>query len=100
VPNAALRFRPADLPVDDMLQRARDGAMAANSESINLPGMPGRVFVLGSDAQLTLVPLRLGASDGRTTEVLAGALAEGHAVVIGAAPSGSTAPRQVGFRLL
>ena len=45
------------------------------------------MFVLGRDGQ-PLIPLRLGITDGRMTEVLAGDLTEGQAVITG--PRGCT----------
>jgi HlyD family secretion protein len=50
------------------------------------------VFVLGRDGQPTLTPLRLGITDGRTTEVLAGDLTEGQAVITGPAGTPGSAP--------
>jgi HlyD family secretion protein len=98
VPNAALRFRPADWNEDEI--RPRLSSAAARSKAAEgLPGVPGRVFVVGSDGRLSPMPLRLGASDGRMTEVLAGELTEGHVVVTGAQQSGQ-ASRRKGFRLL
>jgi HlyD family secretion protein len=82
VPNTALRFRPADAPPLD-----------ANSSATAGPGVPGRVFVLGSSGEPVEVPLRLGATDGRITEVLAGELVEGQAVLTGTARATSRAER-------
>jgi HlyD family secretion protein len=86
VPNEALRFRPSDRP-----QPATEGAIARPPEPLpSQPGVSGQVFVLGRDNQLTSVPLRLGITDGRSTEVLAGEVAEGRAVVIGTASAGAS----------
>jgi HlyD family secretion protein len=82
VPNTALRFRPADAPPLD-----------ANLSATAGPGVPGRVFVLGSSGEPVEVPLRLGATDGRITEVLAGELVEGQAVLTGTARATSRAER-------
>jgi HlyD family secretion protein len=101
VPNAALRFRPPGQPVEEA-RPAMPVARAESAESTaNRPGVPGRVFVLDPDGQLRLVPLRLGITDGRTTEVLTGAVADGQAVIIGTAPSSGAdgAPRLAKFRL-
>ena len=85
VPNAALRWRPAGTadvqappdvpPAQQAVQqfRARIGGQAAS----------GRVYVL-EDGEPKPRDLRLGLSDGSTTEVLAGELAEGTEVIIGA----------------
>lgn len=69
VPNAALRFRPADQALDET------------------PGASGRVFIVGRDGQPVPVSLRPGITDGRMTEVLAGDLAEGQPVITGMAAS-------------
>jgi HlyD family secretion protein len=98
VPNTALRFRPADWDEDET--RAVVGrAVALSKAAGDLPGVPGRVFVVDGDGQPSAVRLRLGASDGRMTEVLAGELTEGRTVVTSAHQS-KPAPRRVGFRLL
>jgi HlyD family secretion protein len=81
VPNTALRFRPADLPIDE---GPRGGAVAAKSDqNIDMAGVAGRVFVIGSDGKPAPMPLRLGITDGRMTEVLAGTLTEGQSVITG-----------------
>jgi HlyD family secretion protein len=48
--------------------------------------------VLGRDGQPRLIPLRLGITDGRMTEVLAGDLTEGQAVITGPAAASESAP--------
>jgi HlyD family secretion protein len=95
VPNAALRFRPASLSVDEKQRGAAtrdDGALA------HPPGVPGRVFLLGPDGQPMPTPVWLGATDGRTTEIVAGELEEGQLVITGASPAAP--PQPAGFRLL
>jgi HlyD family secretion protein len=88
VPNAALRFRPAKgAPV----QKEGEGRVRPKGE-----GMRGTVFVLGSN-ELIPVPLILGASDGNRTQVLAGDLREGEAVVIDTASKVGTAGRSPGL---
>src|SRR5205823_2502476 len=75
VPNIALRFRPAELPIDEGPRDTQGGAVAAKGHHhIDMPGVAGRVFVVGSDGKPAPVPLRLGVTDGRMTEVLAGNL--------------------------
>jgi HlyD family secretion protein len=66
VPNAALKWRPRSVDV------------AADSE----PGRPGTVWV-EERGTVRPVKLRLGVIDGAWTEVLAGDLTEGRAVVTG-----------------
>jgi HlyD family secretion protein len=60
-------------------QRVRFDADAAAMQAAT----PGRVFVADADGTLRAVPVLLGLSDGRATEVLQGDLAEGQEVVIG-----------------
>ena len=76
---------------------AADGAQAA-------PGRPGRLYVLDANGQPTAQAVRLGVSDGATTELLvseqspqAGTLAEGAMVVTGVSvntgPARTNGPR-------
>jgi HlyD family secretion protein len=91
VPNTALRFRPAGQAVQDE-HAGPWGDVEAAGSSADEPGVPGRVFVLGRDGQPMLLPLRLGITDGRVTEVLAGDLSEGQAVITGRAAAPGSAP--------
>jgi HlyD family secretion protein len=61
-------------------------------------GQPGRVFVVAADGKAQAVPLRLGVTDGATTEVLSGALEPGREVIIGGGPP-AAAGQSRGFRL-
>ncbi|MCX7673577.1 MAG: efflux RND transporter periplasmic adaptor subunit [Thiobacillaceae bacterium] len=75
VPNEALRFRPLNpdgSPVKLEVRAREEG-----------PGIPGRVWVLAPDGQPRPVSLRLGVSDGKATEVLAGDLRAGTQVILG-----------------
>jgi HlyD family secretion protein len=79
VANEALRFRPTQnggAPVKSEI-RAREGG----------PGVPGRVWRL-VDGQPEAVPLRLGVSDGKMTEVLKGEVAEGTEIILGTEEAG------------
>jgi HlyD family secretion protein len=60
----------------------------------------GQVWVLGADDGPQPVSVRLGLSDGTSTEVLAGALGESQRVIIGS-DSAARSPAQTpgGFRL-
>jgi HlyD family secretion protein len=94
VPNVALRFRPTGAPRESVLAstpHADDGR--------NLPGVPGRVFIVAPDGQPIAVALRLGTTDGRMTEVLAGELAEGQAVIVGTSAASAEATAGRGLRL-
>jgi len=88
IPNASLRFRPAG-PVaavagasneNDGQRRARQPRAAAAE------GTNGRVYRLGPDGAPQAVPVRLGATDGSYTEMLAGDLKAGDALIVGGGP--------------
>ncbi|MBL8589292.1 MAG: HlyD family secretion protein [Methylobacteriaceae bacterium] len=54
-------------------------------------GQPGRVFIVGADGEPQATALTLGATDGATTEILSGSLAEGQEVIVGGSgPKAST----------
>jgi HlyD family secretion protein len=52
-------------------------------------GLPGRVYVLDGENRPQPVALRVGVTDGSFTELVAGDLAEGHAVVVVGGPRGA-----------
>jgi HlyD family secretion protein len=78
VPNAALRWRPADAeaPADLPKTRPRDRRSS--------------VYVL-DDGEPKAVEVQLGLNDGSSTEILGEALAEGAEVIVGVAARGSGA---------
>jgi HlyD family secretion protein len=80
VPNAALRFRTRSDVTQE--QKAPLRTLPSDGTEDN-PAQAGGVFVLGEDGEPKLVALRLGITDGRTTEVLAGKLSEGQRVITG-----------------
>jgi HlyD family secretion protein len=95
VPNAALRFRPANT-ADDAGAPARPaagptGAGGSGSRGGRDGAGVGRVWVLGPSGAPTPVRVRTGISDGAMTEVLGGALREAQNVVVG--PAGGAATR-------
>ena len=57
-------------------------------------GTPGRVYVLDEDGSPKPVPLRLGVTDGSYTEVVAGDLQAGAAVIVGGGPRSDAASRR------
>ncbi|HTP45788.1 MAG TPA: efflux RND transporter periplasmic adaptor subunit [Casimicrobiaceae bacterium] len=73
VPNAALRYRPADAA--EVAARAKPPARAE--------ARSGTAYVLEA-GKLRVVPVQTGISDGRVTEIVAGDLKDGDAVVVGA----------------
>ena len=77
VPNAALRWRPPG---------------AADAEGAPGQAGTGRVYVL-EDGEPRPRDVRLGLSDGSTTELVGGELAEGMEVVIGTAAAGRSASK-------
>lgn len=75
VPNEALRFRPLNPDGSPIKLEVR-----AREEG---PGIPGRVWVLGTDGKPSPVSLRLGVSDGKATEVLRGEVRAGMEIILG-----------------
>ena len=74
VPNEALRFRPTNpdgSPLKLEVKKREEG-----------PGIPGRVWVLGTDGNPAPLSLRLGVSDGKFTEVLKGEVKEGMEIIL------------------
>ena len=68
----------------------RRGGAPANPEA----GAPGRVYVLAEGGAPKAVSLRLGVSDGSTTEVLGGDVKEGTPVIVGGGPKTQSAQAQ------
>lgn len=115
VPNAALRFRPAEEAVGGSGRGsaaanaggagsggASPGGAAATGFAGAAQGLAGgrrpagggaaekgwqSVYRLGADGKLAKVPVRTGLSDGRFSEVLEGEIAAGDAIVVGLATS-------------
>ena len=81
IPNTALRYTPAGY-------QAPAASLAPPAEGRN-----ARVFVLDANGKPQVTSIAIGATDGRFTQVLSGALAQGQQVVIGsnAAAIGTTA---------
>ena len=95
VPNEGLRFRPLQpdgTPLKLEVKAREEG-----------PGIPGRVWILGPDAQPAPVSLRLGVSDGKTTEILKGEIQEGSTFILGyeegSEPKASRSTRPFGMGL-
>jgi HlyD family secretion protein len=98
VPNAALRFRPTQpktslmgpgLPLPGMGGGMRGGGTrgggAPKAATSGAPAQPDKkqesVYVQ-KDGVLTRLPVEVGASDGRRTEIVGGSLSQGASVVI------------------
>lgn len=91
VPNAALRFRPTEtLPRQE---RAATDAPRGKGESPS-----GTVYVL-ENGQAKPVRITVGITDSRYTEVIAGALKEGDAVIVEDRQPPAKAPSAPGMRL-
>ena len=92
VPNAALRFRPADVPKE---------AGAAKEKGKGKTSADQRVYIPGKDGKPAAVPVKTGVSDGTFTLVAEGGLKEGDVVIVGEAPrkknSASGSPPGMGF---
>jgi HlyD family secretion protein len=119
VPNAALRFKPAEPD-----KKAENAPKAASTATAPRPGMGagmdgggprggggqgggkgkkrdgqgGTVYVI-ADGALKAVPIQIGISDGRVTELLSGELKEGERVVIGENGDAGKKPSSVGMRM-
>jgi HlyD family secretion protein len=119
VPNAALRFKPAEPD-----KKAENAPKAASTATAPGPGMGagmdgggprggggqgggkgkkrdgqgGTVYVI-ADGALKAVPVQIGISDGRVTELLSGELNEGERVVIGENGDAGKKPSSVGMRM-
>jgi HlyD family secretion protein len=64
-------------------QRAKYEAMAGGPRGRGTTTTSGRVWVRGEDAKLKPVSLRLGLTDGTSTELVSGELKEGDEVIVG-----------------
>ena len=73
IPNQALRFRPGAVSALEP-RRNPTGSTAGGS---------GTVWVVSKDRQPTAVAVKLGANDGRSTELLDGSLSEGQELIVG-----------------
>ena len=112
VPNAALRFKPAE--ADEATADKGGEKPAAATGPGGAPrngnagdgkgrgkkreGNSGRVYVV-EGRTIKPVQVQIGITDNRNTEVLGGELKPGDTVVIGDAPSVATKPSSVGVRL-
>ena len=112
VPNAALRFKPAE--ADEATADKGGEKPAAATGPGGAPrngnagdgkgrgkkreGNNGRVYVV-EGRTIKPVQVQIGITDNRNTEVLGGELKPGDTVVIGDAPSVATKPSSVGVRL-
>ncbi len=82
VPNAALRYKPAN---DEKTADASHGRESAKHGG---DGFSGRVYLLKNGA-LSPVQLKLGITDNRNTEIVSGEIAEGDRIATGDAQNNS-----------
>ena len=106
VPNAALRFKPAD--ADEQANAAgapaatgsgnRNGGGEAKGRGRKRDGASGRVYVV-EGRTIRPVQVQIGITDSRNTEILGGELKAGDTIVVSEAPTAATKPSSVGMRL-
>jgi HlyD family secretion protein len=78
---------------DDQKKRYEELAADAQSARSAGGGGSGRIWVQAADGQPKAIPVRLGITDGTTTEIVAGEVAEGAEVIVGVATAAKpTAP--------
>lgn len=85
VPNEALRFRPVDadgIPIKLEVRVREEG-----------PGIPGRVWVVGKEGRPAPIVVRLGVSDGKSTEILKGEVREGMEIILALAEGAGKAKK-------
>lgn len=85
VPNESLRFRPLDadgVPIKLEVRGREEG-----------PGLPGRLWVLAGDGKPAPIRVRLGVSDGKSTEILKGEVKEGMEIILAMA-EGADKPKK------
>ena len=110
VPNAALRYKPADAAekkAENGTKSASTAAMAPGMDAAKAggdkkgkkrDGQSGTVYVLAGEA-IKSVSVQLGITDNRNTEIISGELQAGDRVVIGENTAGSGTPSSVGMRM-
>ncbi|MFT3963568.1 efflux RND transporter periplasmic adaptor subunit [Propionivibrio sp.] len=106
VPNAALRFKPAEADEPASGNGTQSGASggqgARNGEAKGRgkkrEGSSGRIYVV-EGRTIRPVQVQLGITDNRNTEIVGGDLKEGDTIVVSEAPTAATKPSSVGMRL-
>ncbi|MEI7455314.1 MAG: efflux RND transporter periplasmic adaptor subunit [Nitrosomonadales bacterium] len=86
VPNVALRFKPVEKAGAPVKPRSETGKPKEDKRD----GFSGRLYVL-RNGQLVAVPVKLGITDNRNTEILSGDIKAGDQIVTGDAQGGNTA---------
>ena len=89
VPNAALRFRPAEVDAASTKTKPPQGSAA---------GIDGIIYARQGN-KLRPVPVKVGISDGHVTEITAGSLTATDEVALGAAESVGAESTQSSMRM-
>ena len=97
VPNAALRFKPAEGERKDM-PAAKTGAAPAGGRERKREAQGGTVYVL-ADGEIRPVSVQIGITDNRNTEVVSGELKAGDRVILGENGTRDKKPSSVGMRM-
>lgn len=92
VPNAALRFKPANG------EQKKGAAGDGTASKAKRDAFSGKVYVL-RDGKLAPVSVSLGITDNRNTEVVGGELKVGDQVVVGNTQAANSAPSSSGPRM-
>ena len=104
LPNAALRFKPADAAEKKPENGAKNPSTATSGpangdkKGKKRDGQSGTVYVLSGD-EIKPVSVQLGITDNRNTEVIGGELKAGDRVVTGENTNGAKPPSSVGMRM-
>lgn len=94
LPNAALRFKPANSGEKSPRKTVGKGSAAKKSA-----GFPGKVYVL-RDGQPAAVNVTIGVTDNRQTELVSGPLKAGDEVIVGeVAGNGGSSPSPMRMRM-
>ncbi len=97
VPNAALRFRPPGVEVEQMQRpgggsRGPGGGGPGGAPQGSRGGLRGRVWVVSPEGKPGQVQVQLGISDGTNTEVVGGELKVEQQVIVGMGGDRATPP--------
>lgn len=108
VPNAALRFKPADAadkkpengqkPASTAAPGSPPAGAPGEKKGKKRDGQSGTVYVLEGE-EIKPVSVQLGITDNRNTEVVGGELKEGDRIVLGENGSSGKPPSSVGMRM-
>jgi HlyD family secretion protein len=100
IPNAALRFKPAE-EVKAKAEGASNkpaGGAPGQKGGKRRDGMSGTVYVLAGE-EIKPVSVQIGITDNRNTELIGGDLKAGDRILVGDNQSGDRKPSSVGMRL-